>query len=77
MALMIAARGPVIFGEEQLARIERVQDHGGWLNRDEFELPPATSSGRAPRRSAYRPLPRSGNHSSGESPRTSTYGSWV
>ena len=25
------------FDEEQLARIEHVRDHGGWLNRDEME----------------------------------------
>jgi hypothetical protein len=32
-----SARGPVIFDEEQLARIEQVRDHGGWLNREEHE----------------------------------------
>ena len=31
------ARGPVVFSEEQLARIERVCDHGGWLNDQERE----------------------------------------
>jgi hypothetical protein len=31
------ARGPVLFNEEQLARIERVRDHGGFLNMEEHE----------------------------------------
>jgi hypothetical protein len=31
------ARDPVTFNEEQLARIEHVRDHGGWLNRQEAE----------------------------------------
>jgi hypothetical protein len=31
------ARGPVTFSEEQLARIEHVRDHGGWLNAQESE----------------------------------------
>jgi hypothetical protein len=31
------ARGPVIFSEDQLTRIERVRDHGGWLNAQEHE----------------------------------------
>lgn len=31
------ARAPVTFDEAQLARIEHVRDHGGWLNRYEME----------------------------------------
>jgi hypothetical protein len=31
------ARGPVVFSEEQLARIEEVRDHGGLLNAQEHE----------------------------------------
>jgi hypothetical protein len=31
------ARGPVVFDEAQLARIEQVRDHGGLLNMDEHE----------------------------------------
>jgi hypothetical protein len=31
------ARGPVTFNEDDLTRIERVRDHGGWLNEQEHE----------------------------------------
>ena len=31
------ARGPVIFSEEKLARLDQVREHGGWLNKDELE----------------------------------------
>lgn len=31
------ARGPVTFDEAQLARMDHMRDHGGWLNRDEAE----------------------------------------
>jgi hypothetical protein len=35
--LITPARGPVNFNEDQLARLDRVNQHGGWLNRDEHE----------------------------------------
>jgi hypothetical protein len=31
------ARGPVVFSEDDVARIEQVRDHGGWLNKQEHE----------------------------------------
>ena len=31
------ARAPMVFTEDQLARIERLRDHGGWLNGQEHE----------------------------------------
>jgi hypothetical protein len=40
-----AARGPVVFSEEQLARIEHVRDHGGLLNGQEHEYPQRLKAG--------------------------------
>ncbi len=34
---MSPARGPLIFSEDQLARIDRVREHGGLLNKEEHD----------------------------------------